>query len=687
MMVIFNLVKVTRYSRQLVLLALCICMLTVVAQETSPKVLQSAYIKASNTGQADLFGFSIAIDGDVLAVAAENEASNATGVDGEQDDETARFSGAVYVYRNTEMGWVQEAYVKASNTQTPDQFGHALVLQGDLMAVTAINESSDATGVNGNQGNNNASFSGAVYIFHRINGQWIQEAYLKASNTEAQDGFGWSLSLDGNRLAVGSLLEDSGALGVNGDESDNSAPNSGAVYLFERTNGEWVQTDYIKASNTGAEDQFGYQVALQGGTLAVSSRFEDSASVGIDGNQSDNSAVDSGAVYVYTLEEGQWLQQAYIKASNTDPDDQFGQSLAMHNGQLLVGAYLEDSISTGINGDQSNNSLSESGAAYVFSRENGVWSQQAYLKPDVIDGSDLFGSSAAIHDNLILIGATTEDSSSMGVDGDALNNLATNSGAAYLFRHEQGQWRQINYIKASNTGPEDRFSARLSMDSSHVLVSAFFEDSISVGINGNQDNNSLSDSGAAYLYELIPTFAIGGEVSGLADSNSVVLQNNLSDDLMVSSNGMFTFDQGLIDMQDYSVTVLEQPVSPNQQCNINNALGIVDLKNISNIEVSCETIQYTVGGVVSGLDDGNQLTIQNNGANPLLITSNGSFDFSMPLDDGSSYEISVLTQPSNPIQACRIDQAEGLLSGNNVTDVQVTCLPDTLFSDGFEPIP
>ena len=129
------------------------------------------------------------------------------------------------------------------------------------------------------------------------------EAYLKASNTEASDDFGWSVALSGDTLAVGARYEDSDATGVSTTTpttANNSANDSGAVYVFTRSGSTWGQQAYFKASNTGAGDEFGWSVALSGSgnTLAVGARYEDSSATGVNGNQRDRSALLSGAVYV-----------------------------------------------------------------------------------------------------------------------------------------------------------------------------------------------------------------------------------------------------------------------------------------------------------------------------------------------------------------------------------------------------
>jgi hypothetical protein len=94
-------------------------------------------------------------------------------------------------------------------------------------------------------------------------------------------------------------LEASNATGVNGDEADDSARGSGAVYVFTRTAGVWGQQAYLKASNTGAGDRFGQSVALSGDTLAVGAYLERSNAIGVNGNQADNSVGNAGAVYVF----------------------------------------------------------------------------------------------------------------------------------------------------------------------------------------------------------------------------------------------------------------------------------------------------------------------------------------------------------------------------------------------------
>ena len=123
---------------------------------------------------------------------------------------------------------------------------------------------------------------------------------------------------------------------------------------------------------------------------------EDSAATGVNGNQADNSAFASGAAYVFVRSGSTWSQQAYLKASNTGPNDLFGASVAISGNTVVVGAFGEDSAATGVNGDQTSNSATDSGAAYVFVRSGSTWTQQAYLKASNTGASDFFGISTAI---------------------------------------------------------------------------------------------------------------------------------------------------------------------------------------------------------------------------------------------------------------------------------------------------
>jgi hypothetical protein len=395
-----------------------------------------------------------------------------------------------------------------------DAFGNAIALSadGNTIAIAAYHDDSNATGIDGDPFNNSASDAGSVLIlFRAANGSWNHQAYVKASNPNVGDMFGYSvaLSADGNTLAVGATREDSNAIGVNGSQLDNSATDSGAVYVFTRNGTTWTQQAYLKPQNTGADDWFGSSVSLSasGDTLAVSAVNEDSNESGTGGSGASNAAPDSGAVYVFNRVNGAWQLNTYLKASNTGADDQFGYSLALSGdgNTLAVGARHEASSATGINGNQLDDSAVNAGAVYVFARNNLFsWSQQSYIKASNAGASDYFGYSAAISadGNVLVVGADGEASAVTGVNADQLDDSATFAGAAYVFTRSGSAWSQESYLKASNTDANQAFGAAvaISADGNTLAIGAVFEDSNAAGVNGNQSDTSAANAGAVYVF-------------------------------------------------------------------------------------------------------------------------------------------------------------------------------------------
>ena len=200
-------------------------------------------------------------------------------------------TGATY-YNLKEAATVGSGYTLVKKT-TATSFDHVVPLYARLNAKYILESCSDTA----------CSTSAAVFTSTQVSAMSSSIGYAKASNTELNDYFGTSVSLssDGNTLAVSTIGEDSNATGIGGDQTNNSAVDSGAVYVFTRSGTTWTQQAYVKASNTGASDYFGRSVSLSsdGNTLAVGAYGENSNAIGIGGTDSNNSAVDSGAVYLY----------------------------------------------------------------------------------------------------------------------------------------------------------------------------------------------------------------------------------------------------------------------------------------------------------------------------------------------------------------------------------------------------
>lgn len=347
---------------------------------------QQAYLKASNTGEAasgdnfgdgDQFGFSLTLsdDGSTLAVSAITEDGGATGINGDHSDNSLASAGAVYLFSRERDDWTQQAYIKPTNTSAGDLFGYAVSLtaDGNILAVGSYDEDGSLAATNDVQ-DDELPGSGAVYLFTREASKWRQTAYLKAPNSERGDSLGVAvaISADGDTLAAASLDEDGQTTGVNSLSvpDQQSDASTGAVYIFVNNGDSWSQQAYLKASNTGRNDWFGSRLTLSsdGDTIAIGAQLEDSVAQGIDAEQDDDAATDAGAVYLFTRDRDNWTQQNYVKGSNTEAFDEFGSSISLSSdGQTMaVGARGEDSIASGINGDQSDNTAHDSGAVYIF---------------------------------------------------------------------------------------------------------------------------------------------------------------------------------------------------------------------------------------------------------------------------------------------------------------------------------
>jgi len=337
--------------------------------------IQQAYVKPSGVHAGDGFGTSVAMsaDGSVLAVGAP-ASWNASPYQ----------IGAIYVFTRDGTTWRQEYprvyaepccgppqpswrlggsvalsadgstlaagavsslygqtgpgsvfwYTRARTDTSWTWMGHVSSARNELGASVALSAdgSTLAAGDPGDSG-------GAAYLFTRSGQAWTQRAYLKASNTGAGDGFGGrvALSADGLILAVGAAGEASAAVGIDGDQADDSAPGAGAVYGFAYDGAAWSQQAYVKAPNTGAGDAFGASLALSadGSTLVIGAAGEDSAATGID--QVDDSMIDAGAIYVLERDDTEWAHRTYVKPSTAAAGAAFGASAALTaDGSTLV---------------------------------------------------------------------------------------------------------------------------------------------------------------------------------------------------------------------------------------------------------------------------------------------------------------------------------------------------------------
>lgn len=441
--------------------------------------------------------------------------------------------------------FAQETYFKASNTDLGDRMGQSLAFSGDTLVVGAPSESSNATGVGGDESDNSRVQAGAVYVFRRSGSTWQQEAYLKASNTGNRDDFGTSVDLDGDTLVVGAPGEASRDSWVAPNQFNNMFPDAGAAYVFQRTGSTWSQEAYLKSLDPDSHDRFGTSVAVSGSFVAVSAPFEDSSSSGIGGDSSNNDRLGSGCVYVFERSGSSWQLDAYVKASPLSvADAQFGNDIDLDGNTLLVGAEHHPPFAM-VGTD-------DAGLAYVYVRSATAWELESELFAS--DGvgplGDGFGTSVALDGDTALIGTIYDEGAGANAAGaayafertgtqwssgsaltasDALaldffgvhvalsgSTAVVSSGVgspssfgrarAYVFRRIGTGWGQNQVIlpPATTTGPEDGFASVAALAGGSVFLGAPGEESSATGINGDLEDDSAFWAGAVFEFLLDP---------------------------------------------------------------------------------------------------------------------------------------------------------------------------------------
>jgi hypothetical protein len=317
----------------------------------------------------DLFGVSMAADGDTLVVGAQF--ADARGED----------SGQAYVFERGNERWHQAAVLSASDAAAGDQFGLTVSVSAETIVVGA------------RLADGRAANAGAAYVFTRHNGSWQQVRKLIASDAAAGDIFG--------RVSI-----DKDAMVVTADLNDDRGHNAGKAYAFQIRGGAWVEVAQITASDGTAGDEFGVSLALKDGAAVF-------GAVGANGRGDD-----SGAAYVFERRDSGWAQMARLTASDGATGHWFGFSVAAGNDTIVVGAPNHS-------GDGK-----RAGAAYVFERHAGVWTQAVKLTPSDAAPATWFGSTVAISRNTIVVGML-------------LNSEVKRSGAAYVFERRDGGWSEV----------------------------------------------------------------------------------------------------------------------------------------------------------------------------------------------------------------------------------------------------
>jgi hypothetical protein len=467
-------------------------------------LLASGYFKALNAENQDtVSAVALSGDGRTLAVGVTGDDSASSGINGDQSDNSMPNTGSVFVYaRESDGQWRFQAYLKSPSPDPVDLFGVALALShdGSRLVVGVPNEDGGDAGTGGDPSSNATSESGAVFIYSRRNSSWRQDAYIKAPAVDAYDSYGTSvaLSADGNRLLVGAPYEDGSGSGLGPHPGDNESKDSGAAFLYELRRAGWYLANEFKSPAPHEGEEFGVRLTMSadGMTLAIA------------GGRSSKSLPSMGnaTVHVVARRNSGWAYQGSIRPTVMDIYDGFGRYLALSadGNTLAVGACREKSSATAINGNAFDNSLLGAGAAYVFTRSQDVWNQQAYVKPG-FHGDVNYHAFCAValsgDGQTLAVGANGDSSGAVGINGDPATPGAMATGAVHVFTRASTAWAPIAYVKASAVvRGQNFFQPALSFDGQTMSVRVASDRSLAQGVNGDRYDQSGYGVGAVYLY-------------------------------------------------------------------------------------------------------------------------------------------------------------------------------------------
>lgn len=296
---------------------------------------------------------------------------------------------------------------------------------------------------------------------------------------------------------------------ITGDGWSVSSNNANTV-------GGYTQQAYTKPVNSvGSPMYYGQIVSIDGDTVVVGAYQEASISSTItNGTMAPSSSglSGSGAVYVYRRSGTSWQQEAHIKADNAGGSDFFGQQVDISGDTLVVSAPNEASNQSSISNaspSSIDNSVSYSGAVYVYKRTGSTWTHESYIKAANSTANLYFGRALAIDQDTLVVGSEVESSNQTTITNGSFASYDTSvsqSGAVYVYKRTGAGgawWEQEAYIKAANADASDFFGISVDVHGDSVVVGAKGEGSNQTTItNGSTASldNSLDSSGAAYVY-------------------------------------------------------------------------------------------------------------------------------------------------------------------------------------------
>lgn len=408
-------------------LSLALSLVVSVSQAASADDSETQKLTALDATAEAGFGTVIAVDGNWAMIGAPH------------DDQMGLLSGAVYVYERKSDGWSQTQKLTASDQDIVDRFGISVTISGDRALIGSA------------WGDGNQQNSGAVYVYERGVGGWIEVQKLTALDGVAGDHFGASVDLDGGIAIVGA------------PSADSIVPDAGAAYFFEDTGGGWSQMQKLDPGVGGhPRDHFGISVSIEAMTAVVGASGDDEAC------NCANQEWNSGAVSVYSRSVGGWTRTAKLFTSDTSFSQFIGRNVLLRDGLLVVGATSDDDLGT------------DAGAVYLFENLGGGWSETHKLTASDGDERERFGYSVDLDLDTLLVGARA----------DVVNGLR--SGSAYVYRHTEDGWIENQKLVPSDAADFDTFGEAVALTDCEALVTS------------PHDSDAGNWSGSAYVFALAP---------------------------------------------------------------------------------------------------------------------------------------------------------------------------------------
>ncbi|MFQ5613515.1 MAG: hypothetical protein ACE5H9_15430 [Anaerolineae bacterium] len=536
-----------------------------------------AKLTANDAAAGDQFGYFVAVSGDTAVVGAP------------KNDDQGELTGSAYVFERDYGGtdnWGQVKKLVAADATAFDWFGFSVAISGDTVVVGAFGD---------NVGN--LISPGSAYVFERDYGgtdNWGQVKKLNASGPEAHDGFGYSVAISNDIVAIG--VPDDSHLGTSA---------AGSVHIFERNQGgvdNWGPVKVLIADDAAKFAKLGWSVAISGDTV-IAGAYRDS-----DTCPPVSFCDESGAAYIFERNQGgvnNWGQVVKLTSDDIAPGDRFGWSVGISGNFAVVGAPADQDRGT------------DTGSVYIFERDHGGadnWGQVKKLIANDAAMYDIFGYALSIAENSVVVGAWGK------------SDAGSSSGAAYVFQQGEAgvdDWNQVAKLTASDAAAGDVFGWSVAISNNTAVIGAPY------------DADDGSDSGSAYVFQ-VTQLQSDLAIAKTTSPTTTILGQPLTYTLSFSNSGTYTAT-GVVITDVMSVSVTVNTVTSSGVTITDTGISPAYVWQVQDLPPSSSGI-ITITGVVTQIISGTIINTANIGANAIDANPNNN----------SATVETIITSPNEP---------------------------------------